>query len=485
MNFTQLLAQLNAKRASIQARFDALDAEGRGILATAEADNQRNLTEQENERSLAIVGDRATLRSQLADVDSQIASVTAERDADAQATRDAETTGRTVDAPVGGTRAVSPGRVGREERTYSRENAWERSFFQDMYNGQFRGDGAAAERIQQHMREARAEGELTERAGTSSGFVGLVPPQYLTDQAALLARAGRPTADSVQHLQLPPSGMSIVVPRQTTGATASVQSTENTPVSNTDEVWSNLTVPVVTIAGQQVLSRQAVERGEGIDQLIFNDLYQAYNVALDQQVLSGTGSAGQMLGILNTSGVYQASAFTAAAVVTTLYPKLLGAVNAVETGRYLAPNLIVMHPRRFNWLLTQFDSQNRPLVVPNMNGPFNAIGVADAPPADTAKATPAGWIVGIPIVTDANIPTAVGTGPEDQIIVAHKEDLLLWENGDGAPFQLRFDQPLANQLSVQLVAYNYAAFTAGRYPSAVGIVGGNAASGFGLVAPTF
>lgn len=36
-----------------------------------------------------------------------------------------------------------------------------------------------------------------------------------------------------------------------------------------------------------------------------------------------------------------------------------------------------------------------------------------------------------------------------------------------------------------LRAYGYIAFTAGRYPSAVGVVGGNSAAGFGLVAPAF
>jgi hypothetical protein len=45
---------------------------------------------------------------------------------------------------------------------------------------------------------------------------------------------------------------------------------------------------------------------------------------------------------------------------------------------------------------------------------------------------------------------------------------------------------LGNQLTVKLVAYGYIAFTAGRYPTAVGVVGGNAGTaGFGLAAPQF
>jgi two-component sensor histidine kinase len=89
------------------------------------------------------------------------------------------------------------------------------------------------------------------------------------------------------------------------------------------------------------------------------------------------------------------------------------------------------------------------------------------------------------VITDANLPTSVGTGPEDVVIVARRADLLLWEDGDGTPTELRFEQTLGTQLTVELVAYGYAAFTAGRYPTAVGTIGGNATIGNGLVAPTF
>ena len=52
-------------------------------------------------------------------------------------------------------------------------------------------------------------------------------------------------------------------------------------------------------------------------------------------------------------------------------------------------------------------------------------------------------------------------------------------NEDCLPKELRFEQTLGNQLTVKLVSYGYAAFTAGRFPTAVGIIGGNSAAGFG------
>ncbi len=203
-------------------------------------------------------------------------------------------------------------------------------------------------RLQAHMSEMSEA--RTERAVATGGLGGMVPPQYLVDLAAPIARAGRVTADIVRSLPLPSRGMSIIVPRQTTGATTAVQATQNTNVSNTDVAVTDLVVPIVTIAGQQDVSRQSIERGHGVDELIFADLVAAYNVNLDAQVIAGTGSGGQMLGILNTAGTSQMSAFAAPAAADTFWRKLAGAVVAVQTGRFLAPTGIVMHPRRWGWL---------------------------------------------------------------------------------------------------------------------------------------
>jgi HK97 family phage major capsid protein len=273
------------------------------------------------------------------------------------------------------------------------------------------------------------------------------------------------------------------VPQGTTGASAAVQATENAAVSNTDEVWGNVTVPVCTIAGQQDVSRQSLERGTpGLDALVYLDLAGAYYAAQEAQVLSGSGAAGQMLGIFNTAGVNQATAFVAAATAATFQTKVAGQVSAIAANRFLSPTHIAMAPRRWAWLLGQSDSSGRPLVTPTMNGPQNAVSVGDG--AHACGVTDS-YFQGLRVVVSASLPLAVGTGPEDQVIVYRASDLLLWQAGDGMPAELRFEQTLGNQLTVKLVAYGYSGFTAGRYPKAVGIVGGNSAAGFGLIAPTF
>ncbi|MDA8438824.1 MAG: phage major capsid protein, partial [Propionibacterium sp.] len=374
----------------------------------------------------------------------------------------------------------------REQRTYRKGG--EHSFFRDAFSTSQSGLGAARERIERHIVEAEREGELTERALATGGASGLVIPQYLINQYALIARAGRPTANLVQRQDLPAEGMSIIIPRSTTGASAAVQNPENTAASSTDEVWALLTVPIVTIAGQNDVSTQLLTRGgAAIDEIIFEDIAGAYTEQLDLQVLSGTGSSGQMLGLLNTAGINTATAFGAAPSATNVYSKVLGQVNAVQQGRKRPADTIIMAPRRVNWLLNQMDSAGRPLVVPGGMDSFNGLGGAADDPANYAVQTlPAATFAGLPVYMDYMVPQAVGTNSEDQIIVLRRRDAILWEENGGLPKQIRFDQTLGGQLTTKLVAYGFAAFTAGRYPAAVGVVGGlDTVAGDGLIAPTF
>lgn len=479
MDLKKLIAAREAARAGLVARNEGLAAEAKALRATVEAENRNDLNDAERARHSDLLAERGTLREQIAQADAELAQLRAEL-------ADEERLERAAAEQHPAAQRQSPATSQQRESTYSKRKDMQQgiSFFRDMLRAQTGiADQDVHARLSAHQAEARESGRVTERAIGTGNLGGLVPPVYLTDEVAMIARAGRPTANIVRREQLPDQGMNVVVPRQTTGTTAAVQATQNSAVSNTDAAVTDLTIPVITIAGQQDVSRQSLERGVGIDSLIYADLVAAYNVALDAQVLTGSGAAGQALGILNTAGVNQATAFTAAATAATFYSKLAGAITAIMSGRYLAATGIIIHPRRWGWLSSLVDSSNRPLVTPVTAGPNNALGTFDGP--QDIGTTPVGYILGVPIYVDANIPTAVGTGPEDQVIVARLEDLILWEDGDGTPQQLRFEETTGGSLTVKLVAYGYAAFTAGRYPLSVGIVGGNSALGNGLIAPTF
>lgn len=386
-------------------------------------------------------------------------------------------------------------RVTSEPRTYTRESARKGgSFFADAYRAQFGGDLSAQERLARHQREVQVEGEMTERA-TSGSFSGLVIPQYLPDEARLALRAGRPLANIVNHQQLPAQGMNILIQRETTATATAIQTAENTAVQNTDSVWTDLTIPVRTIAGQQDVSRQALERGALIDALVYESLARAYAANLDNQLINGSGASGQILGILNTAGIGAATAFGAVPSVTNFGLKVAGQIAAVAgAGAGLQARALVMHPRRWGWLTGQVDSSGRPVVQASNVTNFNAASVITEP--GTYSGGDGNGIYGtsfvgvhnsgLPVLTDINIPTNVGTNVEDVVLALDTQQVYLWEDGDGMPRELRFEQTTGGSLTTKLVVYGYVAASAGMYPGATGKVGGlDSTATFGLVAPAF
>lgn len=357
--------------------------------------------------------------------------------------------------------ATAPARVKNEERTYGKNS--KNSFVADAFAAQFSNDFAAKERLARHMNEERVE----RRDVTSANFAGLVVPQYLTDLAAPYARAGRPFADIARKHELPAAGLTISISKVTTGSAVASQ-TEGAAVQETNMDDTKLDVSVVTLAGQQNVSRQALERGTNIDSLVMADLVSAYHTTLDSTIVAAVVSeAGQSVTYTDASPT-----------VAELYPKLLDAVQKVQTTFFGGPNFILMHPRRLAWILAALDSTNRPLAVPTPQGPMNALSAGNA---GVVYGNSGYQIAGFPVLTDANVTITAGAGTnEDVIIVGNSQEAHLWEQGDGSPMMLRFEQPKAAELDVTMVVYGYSAFTANRYPNAFAKI-----SGTGLVTPTF
>lgn len=387
--------------------------------------------------------------------------------------------------------------VQREARTYSElTNQRDKvSFFQDAYRATVKFDSQARARIDRHAEEVRVDqAEQFERATTTGSFGGLVVPQYLTDMAAPLLRFGRPLANASNRHQLPDRGMSLIIPRATTGSATAVQATQNSALQNTDMAVTDLTVPVVTIGGQQDVARQALERGDHVDTFIYSDLARAHAANVDNQVINGSGASGQALGIVNTAGIGAATAYGAPPTPTLFNLKVAGQITAVTSaGAGIWAKCLVMHPRRWGWLLGQVDSTGRPIVTANNIANFNAIANVTSP--GQISADPDGingyhfvgiHSSGLPVLTDLNVPSTVGTNSEDLVFASDLTEYHLWEEGSGLPTELKFEQTTGGSLTTKLVVYSYIAFTAGRYPAATGKIGGlDATATWGQVAPTF
>jgi len=439
-------------------RRDAVKAEMDAVLEAVSAESRTDLTTEETDKVDALVEEARAL-------DAKIEKFTTQAAADAKVAEMRSSVAAVITPRVGGST------VTREARTYSPEAGV--SFVKDVFNAQVRGDYNAQERLARHTKEESIE----RRDVDTSNFAGLVVPQYLVDLAAPFARAGRPTADfaTAKHT-LPVSGMSLEISRMTTGTSTAVQETQNTAVSETDADDTLLSIPVRTIAGQQDLSRQAIERGTGIDTFVVADLIRSWHTTVDAQVLNGTGSNGQFKGIRNSGG--NAVTFTATTpTVALLYPKLADAIQKIQSNVFETPTHWIMHPRRLAFLLAATDSTGRPLVVPNAQGPMNgsAAGAGAAAYANSGYS-----MMGLPIISDANVGTTYGAATnQDEIYCVAAPEMHLWEQ-PGSPFALSFDATGASSLTIKSVVYGFGAFSAERYPLAASII-----SGTGLVAPTF
>lgn len=470
----QVREQLKAKldeRSAVEARRKAAEAEVDAIIAKSNTE-RRDITDQElalaNERREAMKPLKAELEQVAADIDGLQQREAMLQDHIAAKAASATATARwagMADSPEG----VDTIRVKTEARTYSKASAARGiSFFADAYNARYNYDTQAEDRIRRHSSEVGVE----RRDITTSTFNGLIPPQYLLEDFAPLARAGRPFANIVPNRPLPPTGMSLISTKTTTGTATAVQTTQNSAATETNLVTTDITIPVVTITGQQDLSRQSIERGSRSDTEVFQDLLSDYNTKLGAQWLRGAGSSGESKGIITAATQFQTWTGT---TVASFISKVLGAANDVNTGIFKPATVVVMTSRRWHWLLAASDTTGRPLAVSNA-----ALGINVTATGGTGYGVGVGVLVGpgIPVVVDEGIGAGFGVSTnEDRVIVTRLEELRGWEDN---AMSFRFDETVGAPQTIRLAVFGYSAFNAERYVTGTSLI-----TGTGLVAPTF
>ena len=312
-------------------------------------------------------------------------------------------------------------------------------------------------------------------AGAGGEFA---PPLWLIEDFVELARPGRITADLIGSETLPAGVASINIPKISAGAGVGVTVTQNTTITETNVTTTSVSSGITEVTGKQTVSLALLRQsGTPLDRIILADLAEAYAVMLNTQVISGSAANGQLRGLI-TAGTAVTFTTTQPAVVSatavnSFYMKVLQAQSTLAGARYLPADAIVMHPRRWAWVLGALDSSNRPLVVPSGAG-SNQVGVSSA----LAAQGYAGEMLGLPVYVDPGIPTNLGTGTnQDVVFVLRKSDLQLWES---AVETASFDATYADQNSILYRVLGFSAFIPHRHQASVQVIGGT-----GLVAPTF
>lgn len=456
MNF---LDQLRARLNDIVAERNAAKAELDSVLSVPTAEN-RDLNSDE---AAAFEAAKAKVTDADARYDATKARIT-----ELEAIEDRQN----AEAAARPTLPAGESVVRSEERTYRPDR--EVSFICDLFASQMRtGDHRGAdERLERHRVETEA------RAITSSAVGGLIPPQYLLDQFAPVARAGRPFLNSLNALPLPPDGLTFVVPRGTTGATAAMTS-EGAAFNDTTYAETDLSASVKLVTGAIDISRTMFMRGGSlVDQVLFPDIIAASEVALNASAIAGNGSGANHLGILSVAGVNAVTYTDASPTVGEVWPKVSDAVQRINSIRYMPATTVWMHPRRWGWITSALDSTGRPLfnfTIGGGGGNLPAIAVGEA----ATYGQVVGTLQGLPVISDATIPTNLGAGTnEDTIIIARNPDLLYWED---SLMQFTFEQqPSTAPGQVRLAAGRFSLFIPGRYPGSISTIGGT-----GLVTPAF
>lgn len=482
-----LITSIEVELEQAQLRKERATAGTVGILEQARKSGRTRLTEGEDAEVQRNFKDREVAEADIVGIQRKLD--TARRVQRLEAETDLALHERTpVDGPTGGPRRENDNkattrempaydqvhRIGQEKRTYNPGNCRKGSeFLKDVISSYANHDGEADFRLRQHMREERVErgAYLEQRASTgTAGFAGLVVPQYLTDLYAPAVAALRPFADVCNKHDLPENGMTVNISRITTATSVAVQ-TEDNDASNTAIDDTLLSENVQTAAGFADLTRQAIERGTGVEEVTMDDLMRRYATALDGTLITQATTG--------LSAVAQANTYDdTSATVPELWPKFLGAASGAETALLgmAFPDYVVMHSRRWYWIQSYLSST------------FPFIGQPGIPAQNAGVANGAGYNQGVRgtlpngmrVVVDNNIAVNGGVGTnQDEIYVISSAECHLWEDPN-APVFIRAEQPLAQKLAVRLVLYGYFAYSFRRYTN-----GQQKIAGTGLTTPSF
>lgn len=459
------LKRLIARRNQAATEMNRLFESRKAIVDLAGEEAREDLSDEEDAEFRSISEKIKAYQEDIAKLDERVKELADEEERNSKITEGAAAVRRAQ------ARVTSVG----EAATYVKGNG--RSYFSDLMRLHMNLDdnGESRARLERHAIDVRTGEEYRaglDRIDSSGGY--FVPPIHLVSQYVPLARAGRATADLCAKMPLPGGTDSINIPKISTGPTVAVQATDNGAVSETDPADTTVAVPIKTLAGQVTIAQQLLDQSPvNFDEVIFKELLSAHAQAVDLQVISGANSGGAVKGILTASNTISMSYTTTAPTAKALYPVLIDGIQRVQSQRYEPATVVVMHPRRFYWLLAAQDSDGRPLITasgPGVNqlATFSSTGLEQV----------VGNFAGLPVVTDPNIPTNLGTGTnEDVILIMKADDLLLLES----PVRTRaFPEVLSSTLSVRLQLFSYVGFTAERNPKSIVKLGGT-----GLISPTF
>lgn len=326
-----------------------------------------------------------------------------------------------------------------------------------------------------HGIEARSEGSQSRALSNIPGMgAEMVPPTWMQELFAAVARAACPLKGLMTRVDLPPDTLTLHVPRFDTAAGVVPMQYENVDPpealdgGQTDEIVSQ----IATFSGDVLLSQQLFDRGGRFaDQILLKDFAENYGEALQNQLVNGTGQNGQLLGLRNvtTSSV---SGVPGARVVTytdgsptpsKLAEAIARCAGQISDTRRRPPSAILMRGARWFWTAGMPDGSGNESVMRPGTG---------AVPSDTDTG-PYGPLMNLPVYADGTLPANLGAGAnQDTVVLARTSDSILLEDPLGPRFSAYPASNAAGQMTVVLQWHHYTAALTNLTPSAIGTVNG-------------
>lgn len=335
-------------------------------------------------------------------------------------------------------------------------------FFRDLLHWATSRDPRTLERI---ARAQRQLGGAEVRDIGTAALGGLVVPQFLNELAEGPVRAGQPLLTALEQVPLPREGVTFTVPRSVTtgGSSAHAQTSENTAVSETDPSEVNLERTLVTVAGQVTVSNQFIDRSNGVgERYLARDLFESATAQLDNQLINGTGANGQLVGLRNVTAINTVT-WTDATPTRGEYTTFLGRLaHDLSIARLMPPDTVIMHPRRFYWVVGAPVTETPGLARPwqwEVESPFVA------------------RFSNMDVIVDSNIPTSIGASTnEDIALIIRRQDMPIHVGPLVVDVQRETE---AGSLKVNVVGHRYAVWFPDRFRgTGIGVL-----TGTGLTAP--
>ena len=157
---------------------------------------------------------------------------------------------------------------------------------------------------------------------------------------------------------------------------------EGGTVAATDPVFRAVVATPQSLSFRIDLSRELLADSEGLDAALQIAIAQSFAKEMDRAGLRGSGTAPEIRGILNTSGIQAVTNGTNGASLAN-YSNIFSAVQAILQADAPMPTAAIMSPRSLIRLGGLLDSTSQPMRVPDMIKPINLIATSQVPNALT------------------------------------------------------------------------------------------------------